>query len=128
MKKNSVNSSSDQKQKTDKFLLSLEIVIGLCAILLIFASIAISQLVQTTTFLKTLIIVVGFAIFLALCFIALKIQQVAGYYKCNKCNHTFVPSYKQVLVAMHVGRTRYVKCPHCGKKSWCKKVLSKNNE
>ena len=26
---------------------------------------------------------------------------------------------------MHVGRTRYMKCPECNEKSWQKKVISK---
>lgn len=51
--------------------------------------------------------------------------QLAGYYECRKCNYKYIPSYNSVLFAMHTGRTRYMKCPHCGKKSWQKKVISK---
>ena len=36
--------------------------------------------------------------------------------------------FKSVLWAMHVNRTRYLKCPKCEKKSWNKKVLSEGNE
>ena len=53
----------------------------------------------------------------------LKIEQVAGYYVCCKCGHKYVPKYKNVFWAMHIGRTRYMKCPNCGKWSWQKKVL-----
>ena len=31
-------------------------------------------------------------------------------------------------LAMHIGRTRYMKCPECGKWSWQKKFLSKEDE
>ena len=56
------------------------------------------------------------------------IEQTAGYYKCGKCGHCYVPTYGSVLGAMHYGRTRYMKCPECHKRSWQKKVLSKENE
>ena len=55
----------------------------------------------------------------------IRIEQTAGYYECQKCHHKYVPEYKSVFWAMHMGRTRYMKCPQCGQKSWNKKVLSK---
>jgi hypothetical protein len=36
-----------------------------------------------------------------------------------------VPSFAAVTFAMHMNRTRYLTCPACGKRSWQKKVLSK---
>ena len=45
--------------------------------------------------------------------------------ECKKCGHRYVPTFKAVNLAMHMGRTRYLKCPECGKKSWQKKVISK---
>lgn len=56
---------------------------------------------------------------------ALKIETEAGYYECNKCHNKYVPKYSSVYFSMHVGRTRYLKCPKCGKRSWNKKVLTK---
>ena len=57
--------------------------------------------------------------------IALKIETEEGYYECQKCHHKYIPSYQQVYFAMHYGRTRYMKCPHCQKRSWQKKIYSK---
>ena len=51
-------------------------------------------------------------------------EEKAGYYECQECNHRYVPTYWQTNLAMHVGRTRYMKCPKCGKYSWQKKVLT----
>lgn len=62
-------------------------------------------------------------LFLAPCFYALKLEVSVGAYKCKKCGCEIVPSYKQALWAMHCGTTRYLKCPNCNKKSWCKKVI-----
>ena len=64
-------------------------------------------------------------LFLIPCFYALKLEVSVGAYKCKSCGNEIVPSYKQALMAMHRGTTRYLKCPHCGKSTWCKKVLKK---
>ena len=71
------------------------------------------------------IIGVSTMIFVIAAFIALKFEVDAGYYKCKKCNHKFVPTYKEVLWSMHMSTTRYLKCPECKKRSWAKKVMSK---
>ena len=59
------------------------------------------------------------------CFYALKLEVSVGAYKCKNCGHEIVPTYKQALNAMHMGTTRYLKCPECNKRTWCKKVLKK---
>ena len=64
-------------------------------------------------------------IFVIAGFIALKFEVDAGYYECKKCHHKFIPTYKDVLFAMHMSTTRYLKCPECHKRSWAKKVMSK---
>ena len=65
------------------------------------------------------------AVFLIPCFYALKLEVSVGAYKCKNCGHEFVPTYTQALNAMHKGTTRYLKCPECGKRTWCKKILKK---
>ncbi len=62
-------------------------------------------------------------VFLVPCFYALKLEVSVGAYKCKNCGHEIVPTYTQALNAMHMGTTRYLKCPKCGKRTWCKKVL-----
>jgi DNA-directed RNA polymerase subunit RPC12/RpoP len=76
-------------------------------------------------YLRIILIVFGFISFLIAMFFALGIEQKAGYYECMHCHNKYVPSYNSVLWAMHFGRTRYMKCPKCNKRSWQKKVISK---
>lgn len=64
-------------------------------------------------------------VFLIPCFYALKLEVSVGAYKCKICGHEIVPTYKQALNAMHMGTTRFLKCPVCNKRTWCKKVLKK---
>ena len=73
-----------------------------------------------------LIAILGLCVlFLPSCFYALKLEVSVGAYKCKNCGYDIVPTYKQALNAMHMGTTRYLKCPECGKRTWCKKVLKK---
>ena len=62
-------------------------------------------------------------IFLIPCFYALRLEVSVGAYKCKNCGNEIVPTYKEALNAMHKGTTRYLKCPKCNKRTWCKKVI-----
>ena len=115
-----------QKEQADKRLLSVEVFIGITATIVLFTLIFVAALIQMEAWLKISLIVFGFILFLAGCFYALRIEQVAGFYECKHCKYRYVPTYKAVNMAMHMGRTRYMRCPQCGKKSWQKKVLSKD--
>ena len=73
-----------------------------------------------------LVAIIGLCIvFLIPCFYALKLEISVGAYKCKNCGHEIVPTYSEALWAMHSGTTRYLKCPKCNKRTWCKKVLKK---
>lgn len=113
------------KEQADKRLLSVEVFIGITATVVLFALVLLSSFVQMSNGLRISLMVLGFILFFAGCFYALRIEQVAGYYACKECGHRYVPTYKAVNMAAHIGRTRYMRCPQCGKKSWQKKVLSK---
>ena len=64
-------------------------------------------------------------VFLVPCFYALKLEVSVGAYKCKNCGHEIVPTYTEALNAMHMGFTRYLKCPKCNKRTWAKKVMNK---
>lgn len=64
-------------------------------------------------------------VFLIPCFYALKLEVSVGAYKCKKCGQEIVPTYKQALNAPHMGTTRYLHCPKCQRRTWCKKILIK---
>ncbi len=48
----------------------------------------------------------------------------AGVYECPVCKEKFVPSLKDFVLGMHTVTKRRLKCPKCGKKSFCKKKLN----
>ena len=117
-----------QKDRNAKLLLSVEWILGILSCLLIVACAFIFSFEQISLVHRILILVFGGilgAIGLIFCFI---IETKAGFYECSHCHHKYVPSYKDVNMAMHLGRTRYMKCPQCQKKSWQKKVITKDYE
>ena len=120
-----------QKEEADKKLLTMEIVIAGISTAFLFAMIGVGAAFMTMhaqEWVFFLLAGIGFLQFVIAMFFALKIEQAAGYYECAECGHRYVPSFKSVNLAMHMGRTRYMKCPVCGKRSWQKKVISREKE
>jgi len=114
-----------QKEEADKSLLTLEWVIGILSCIVLFVPIFIAALLPMEDWKRIIIALSGLIPGFIGLFFALRIEQTAGYYECRKCHHKYVPTYLNVLWAMHIGRTRYMKCPECNKWSWNKKVISK---
>lgn len=114
-----------QKERADRQLLSLEIFIATLVSLILISLVLVASFVQMAAWLKIVLIVAGIVPFAIGIEYAIRIEQTAGYYVCASCGYRYVPSYKNVLMAMHINRTRYMRCPKCNQKSWQKKVLSK---
>ena len=115
-----------QKEEADKRLLLVEIIIGIFAIAVMLGLCVIAAYAPIEDWLRITLIIIGFVPVLVLTPFMLKIEQTAGYYECKECHHKYIPAYRSVFVSMHMGRTRYMKCPECGKRSWQKKVISKD--
>ena len=103
----------------------MEIVLGIIAVLPLLFTVIIVLAVPMEEWLGGLIAALSVIPLLIATPFALRIEQTAGYYECKACGHKYVPNYKNVFMAMHYGRTRYMKCPECHKRSWQKKVISK---
>jgi len=111
------------KEQADKHLLTMEIVIGVLSVSMCLILTFIASFLDMKTWLRIVLIVVGFIAAIVGAGFALKIEQVAGFYKCGNCGNKYVPTYKQVVLAAHVDRTRRMKCPLCHKHSWHNKVI-----
>lgn len=112
-----------QKQEADKMLLRLEIVVGITCVIIMLTLFMIAGFVQMADWLRIVLILVGLLPLLVAMPFMIKIEQKAGYYVCRNCKHKYIPSYSSVFMSMHYGRTRYMKCPKCGKLTWQKKVI-----
>ena len=114
-----------QKEEADKRLLRLEIVLGIIAVLPLMAAVISASIVPMEEWKGGLLVGLSLLPLLIATPFALKIEQKAGYYECQKCRHRHIPQYSSVFLAMHINRTRYMRCPECGKVSWQKKALHK---
>lgn len=114
-----------QKEESDKRLLNIEVIMGIISIIMYLIMVMIVSFSNMQDSTRVLIIMILTVFVFIECLLALRIEQQAGYYECRKCHHKYVPTYSNVLWAMHINRTRYMKCPKCQKRSWQKKVLTK---
>lgn len=114
-----------QKEQADKNMLALEILIGVLSVIILLGFTFAASFFDMPDWARICLIIAGVIPCLVGLFFALKIEQTAGYYECAECGHRYVPTFGRVLWAPHMGRTRYMKCPKCGKTSWNKKVLRK---
>lgn len=115
-----------EKEKSDKRLLTLEWVIGGLSLLVLLVPVFVGAYAPMEEWVRPIVVFSGFIPAFIGFFFAIRIEQVAGYYECKLCKHKYVPDYKNMILAPHMGRTRHMKCPACGKKSWQKKVISKD--
>lgn len=108
----------------NRMLLQLEIIIGILSTVAFLGVVLLTNIfVENQTYIS-IICICSFIIFFIGISFTLKIEIIAGYYECKKCNHKYIPKYNDVFWSMHLGRTRYLKCPKCNQKSWNKKVIS----
>lgn len=112
-----------QKEEKDKQLLALEWVIGWTSSITFMTLIFTASFIEMPTLIRIILIVLGIIIFAFGMGNGIKIEQIAGFYECGNCHHKYVPTYSSVFFAMHIGRTRYMKCPKCNRHSWNKKVI-----
>lgn len=116
------------KQDREKQLMNLEIFIGILAAMVFLICAFVASFVNIENIYKILLVVLGLILFLVGGIICLRIEQTVGYYECKRCHYRYIPTYSNILYAMHIGRTRYMKCPKCHKYSWNRKVISRKNE
>lgn len=116
-----------QKEQADKSLLFMEVLIGCVCVAILLLCTVFAGVLPLEEWQRSLLVLGGVVPLLAVTPFLLRIEQKAGYYECKECGHKYVPSFKAVLLASHIGRTRRMRCPCCNKKSWQKKVLSKDN-
>ena len=114
-----------RKEQSDKRLLHTECLIAAVCVVFMLALTALASFADIENWLRITLIIVGVAPIIIVTPFMIKIEQTAGYYECGKCHHKYVPTFSSVLWAMHINRTRYMKCPECNKRSWNKKVLTK---
>ena len=102
-----------------KMLLSAIGFIASVALLVITVMLA-EEAIISASLAVTLTIISVILVIVAIYFLA-KVDYETGVYECRNCSHVFKPTFTAYIFGMHTLTTRYLKCPECGKSTWCKR-------
>ena len=115
-----------QEKAEAKKKLIIAVVIVVITLLAGLTMILLSDLLEMETWLRVVLIVIAVVTIGSGIGIACVLDKDAGVYECKHCGERFVPTMKAYLFALHTPTKRRLRCPKCGKKSFCKKRLSKS--
>ena len=115
-----VELSKREEEKDKLIFISMYVIIFTSLILFLIICLLAATFMKEGALQLVVILSSTLVLFIA-CFYALKLEASVGYYECKKCHHKHKASYKEILWAVHMGTTRYLRCPNCNEKSWSKK-------
>lgn len=113
-----------REEDRNKLMLQMEVLVASVCTLISFVIFFVAALAPMGRTPQIVLVVTGIVLLIVAILFALKMEQDAGFYVCKHCNHSYQPSYMAIFWALHMGRTRYMKCPKCGKRSYQKKHIS----
>lgn len=102
-----------------------EILIGCAFIGSVITLILLVGIVSIATYLKIILIVLSFIFIFVGLFGLVLLDVNIGYFECAECHERFIPSIKDYVFGMHTLKKRKLKCPICGKKTWCLKRMAR---
>ena len=115
-----------QEKAEAKKKLIIAVIIGVITLLAGLTICLLAELLEMELWLRIVLGVLGAVIIVTGIGLACFLERDAGVYECKHCGERFVPTMRAYLFAPHMPTSRRLKCPQCGKKSYCKKRLSKS--
>ena len=114
------------KEKAEaKKKIIIAVVVTVMALLAGVTLVVISGMLDMPVWLRILLIVIAVLIVGTGIGLACVLDRDAGVYECLHCKERFIPSMKAYIFGAHTLTKRQLKCPHCGRRSYCKKHLTK---
>lgn len=113
-----------QEKEESKKKIVLAAVVTAMAILSAIALCVLAQMSEMETWLRIVLIGIAVIEIVSGIAVACALDLSAGTYECRKCGARFVPTAGAYVKGPHTITTRQLKCPHCGKVSYCKKRLT----
>ena len=110
-------------ERINKMLIHTEYILIALMVFIVIAGALVSSYLVSESWLRAVIMGICFLLIFVIAPFCWRIETKTGYYQCSECGHKYVPTYKASIWSPHMGTTKYMKCPECGKKSWQKKVL-----
>lgn len=102
-----------------------KILLSVCILLisLVLIMISVSVFIFLPISWSILLVVLSSVTFIIALIAAMLIDYSAGDYECKKCGQRFKPTFRAYVWGAHTLTKRYLKCPHCKEKSFCKRKL-----
>lgn len=113
------------ERKTNKQKIAFSVVCFLVCFSVLLVCVLLTGYVLMPTWLRICLVVYGFIVTIFGLGVAIYYDIKAGSFECRHCGTKFTPSTSAYILGMHSATTRFLKCPHCGKRSFCKKRLTK---
>ena len=115
-----------QKEYTDKSLLTMQVVLSILSVVVYITLLVVAMTTQVGVGAYLVISVIALVVSVSIDIVAFRLGYSAGYYRCKKCAHTYIPPLKTALWALSFdNRNLFFRCRHCKKLAWHKKVLTK---
>lgn len=113
-----------QEKAENKRKLIIECAVVFITFLASITLIMVSGLVELPTEWRIALIIVAALTMIIGIGIAAALEMTAGGFECTKCHHRFMPTAGAYIMGMHTITRRYLKCPKCGVRNWCKRTLT----
>lgn len=113
-----------REREESKKKIVLAVVVSAMALLSGVTLVLLAGMLQMEIWLRVLLIAIALIEIACGIGVACALDLSAGTYECRKCGKRFVPTAGAYVKGPHTITTRQLKCPHCGKVSYCKKRLT----
>lgn len=114
---------NEKEENRNKMIIS-----GIIAFITVLAVVALTVIIQLepqiSVLTRIILIIVAVLIMVSGIGAACVLDRGAGYFECPKCGNYFIPDMTSYIMAPHTVTRRKLRCPECGKKSYCLKRLS----
>lgn len=119
---NMMNMIREREESKKKIMLS--VMVCLFTLLPGVALVLLAGTLEMETWLRILILAIAVVVILGGIGVAAALEVMAGTYECPECKTRFVPTASAYVAGPHTITKRKLKCPNCGKKTYCKKRLT----
>ena len=117
-----------RERTENKRKLLLEFVVILITMLSSVTIIMLAGLLTLGTPLRVVLIVIALVVMIGGIAVAAVLEMTSGYFECPRCGSYFLPTKTAYIMGMHTVTRRHLRCPHCGKRSWCRRRLSQKED
>lgn len=120
---NMMNLVHEAQESKKKIILSA--MIAVLTILSATPLILISGIFEMAVWARVLLITIAVIVITGGIIIACILDREAGAFECKECHHRFVPEFRAYIMGTHTLIKRKLRCPKCGKSTYCKHVMTK---